>query len=428
MAEPRDVFIVCNNTDAVGGLQRWAHHLARLLAGRGHHVTLVGVTHAAERHDYEADGSYAVVTLHEQWRPPMMAWRPHSVRQRLNVAAYGRDLWRTRTLRQGAARLSELFAGASPGGVVIAAQVWAMEWVRAADTTGLKVIGMTHESYEATRQSSRYPRVRELFAHCDRLLALTAEDADAWARDGMTNVGHMPNPLHVTPRRLPSLDAPIVACVGRLSAEKGVDLLLEAWARVASRYPGWLLRVYGAGPEEDELRRQAASIPEIATSVEFRGVVSDVETAFAGSSIFVLPSRAEGFPMSVLEAMAYGLPTVAFDCAPGVRALLTDGQDGLLVPPGDTAALAAALGRLIRDDALRRAMGARARASVERYRPDAVLDRWERLFTLLHRTVPIVSEPIPETSFADQEFTGPWRRIRRSSTGVRAGDASEVDS
>ncbi|MBX6769673.1 MAG: glycosyltransferase, partial [Actinomadura rubrobrunea] len=323
---------------------------------------------------------------------------------------------------------SELFAGARPGGVVIAAQVWAMEWVRAADTTGLKVIGMTHESYEATRRSSRYARVKELYADCDRMLALTAEDADAWARDGMTNAGHMPNPLHVTPRRLSTLDAPIVASVGRLATEKGVDLLLEAWARVASRQPGWLLRVYGSGPQEDELRRQAASLPEIATSVEFRGVVADVETALADSSIFVLPSRAEGFPMSVLEAMAYGLPTVAFDCAPGVRALVADGRDGLLVPPGDTAALAAALERLIEDDALRRAMGARARASVARYRPDVVLDRWERLFTRLHRGESAVSEPNADETISDRRFERPWPSSRRSTTAIPAAGAAEDDS
>jgi glycosyltransferase involved in cell wall biosynthesis len=164
-----------------------------------------------------------------------------------------------------------------------------------------------------------------------------------------------------------------------------VDLALEAWAQVSPRHPDWRLRVYGSGPLEDRLRRLAGSW-EISEVVEFHGATHDIETALAESSIFALPSREEGFPMSVLEAMAYGLPTVAFDCAPGVRELLTDGHDALLIWPGDTVGFAAALDRLIRDEDFRHELGGHARESVRRFDPELVLDRWEHLFSLLdHR-------------------------------------------
>jgi glycosyltransferase involved in cell wall biosynthesis len=385
MAARRDVFIVCNNADEMGGLQRWAHHMARLLAGRGDRVTLVGITSGPEPYHHGRDGSYAVEVLHREWRAPVLAWRPGRPLQRLNAVARGRELRRAAAQRRGAARLSELFAAAGPGAVVIVAQVWAMEWVRLADTAGLRVVAMSHESYQATRRSTRYRRVKEYYADADRMLALTAEDADAWARDGMTNADHIPNPLHVTPTVHPTLDLPVVACVGRLSYEKGTDLMLEAWRRVSARHPEWRLHIYGGGPDEADLRAQAAGM---AGSVEFRGVVADVEEALVEASVFALPSRAEGFPMSVLEAMAYGLPTVAFDCAPGVRTLIEDDRDGIVVRPGDTVAFAAALERLIDDPGLRRALGAEARASVLRFHPDAVLARWDRLFDLLHREMP----------------------------------------
>ncbi|WP_149264437.1 glycosyltransferase [Actinomadura sp. K4S16] len=395
MAAPRDVFIVCNNADDMGGLQRWAHHMARLLAGRGDRVTLVGITRGPEPYHHGRDGSYAVEVLHGEWRPPVMAWRPRKALRRLDPVARARDLWRTAVQRRGAARLSELFAAARPGAVVIAAQVWAMEWVRLADTSGLRVVAMSHESYQATRASSRYRRVKEHYPWADRMLVLTAEDADAWARDGMTNVDHIPNALHVTPGVHPTLDLPVVACVGRLSYEKGVDLMLEAWERVAGRHPGWRLHIYGTGPDEADLRAQADAAG-LSRSVEFRGAVSDVEEALVEASVFALPSRAEGFPMSVLEAMAYGLPTVAFDCAPGVRVLIEDGRDGLLAGPGDIAAFAAELDRLIEDPDLRRALGAEARASVLRFQPATVLARWDRLFDLLHRELPATApEPAP---------------------------------
>ncbi|WP_433187178.1 glycosyltransferase [Actinoallomurus sp. CA-150999] len=372
MAEARDVFIVCNNVEELGGLQRWAHDIGRMFADRGHRVHLVGITHADRPHDYGHDLPYTVTVLHDRDLPPASG----------PVGTLRRELRHRLMVRRGAARLSALFRAARPGGVVIAAQVWAMEWVARADTARMPVIGMSHESYEATRRSSRYERVKRHFAGTDLLLALTDADADAWAFDDMSTAGAMPNPLHVVPRSVSPRTEPVVVRHGRLAFEKGQDMLLEAWAEIAPRHPSWRLRLYGSGPDEDALRRQAAEAG-VSDSVEFAGPTSDIETALTGASIFALPSREEGFPMSVIEAMAYGLPTVAFDCAPGIRELLTDGHDGLIVAPGNTTEFAAALDRLIRDAALRDSLAEAARESVRRYEPDTVLDRWERQFALV---------------------------------------------
>lgn len=366
MPEPRDIFIVCNNIDELGGLQRWAHDIGRLFAARGHRVHLIGITHTDRPHDYGQDPPYATTVLHER-RPRMRHAR--RLRHRLMV-------------RRGATRLSRLLRTARPGGVIIAAQVWAMEWVARADTAGMLVIGMSHESYEATRRSSRYRRVKRYFADADLLLALTRADADAWAAGGMSNVGSMPNPLHITPVATSPRTERVVVRLGRLAFEKGQDMLLEAWAEVAPHHPSWRLRLYGSGPDETALHRQATELG-IADSVEFAGATSDIETALTGASIFALSSREEGFPMSIMEAMVYGLPTVAFDCAPGVRELLTEGRDGIIVVPGNTTEFAAALGRLISDADLRDTLGETARKSVRRHDPATIVDRWEKQFTIL---------------------------------------------
>lgn len=384
MADARDVFIVCNNIEELGGVQRWAHHLAGLLTGRGHRVRLIGIRRPPDPHDLGGTPPYGTEVLHRRWDLPAMRWRPARPLDHLDLPARLRDRRRAAAVRWGATRLSELFAGSRPGGVVIVAQIWAMEWVRSADTRGLKVIGMSHESYRASRRSSRHARIMEDYAEADRLLALTAEDADAWARAGMTNADHLPNPLHVTPRAPAEPPDRAVMCAGRLSREKGVDMALRAWALVSPRHPEWRLRLYGSGAQERALRRLAVALG-IAPSVEFRGVTGDIEGALARSAVFALPSREEGFPMSVMEAMAHGLPTVAFDCAPGVRELLTHETDALLVRPGDIPAFGAALDLLMDDADLRARLGAAARESVLRFHPDGVLDRWERLFDLLNR-------------------------------------------
>ncbi len=117
--------------------------------------------------------------------------------------------------------------------------------------------------------------------------------------------------------------------------------------------------------------------------MEFAGRTDDVPGALAGAAVFALSSRGEGFPISLMEAMACGVPCVAFDCAPGVREIIRDGEDGLLAPTGNTTALARQLGRLMDDQELRDTMGERARTAITRYSPDRVTAHWEDLFGLL---------------------------------------------
>jgi len=381
VAESRDIFIVCNSIEELGGLAQWAHDIARLFTARGHHVHLIGITAPAAFRDYGTDLPYRTSRMLDFHLSIIK--RPTGLR-RLNLAAELRARWYERLMRRVGQQLTEIFRAARPGGVIIVAQIWAMEWVAHADTAGLKVIGMGHESYDASRRSSRYARVKRFYADVDRFLVLTEEDADAWARDGMSNVGAMPNPLLVTPKTLPTLDEPVVVTLRRLAHDKGIDMLLEAWAQVAPHYPEWRLHVYGSGPDEAALRQQAQDLGLDDTAI-FRGLTTDIDHALSSASVYALPSREEGFPIAVMEAMAYGLPTVAFDCAPGIRELIDDEVNGLLVNPGNVVGFATALERLMKDRDLRIRLGRHGREAVRRYAPEVIIDRWEELFALLYR-------------------------------------------
>jgi glycosyltransferase involved in cell wall biosynthesis len=161
-------------------------------------------------------------------------------------------------------------------------------------------------------------------------------------------------------------------------------MLLEAWSTVKPQYPGWDLHVYGAGPDEAMLRRQARDLDLDDTAI-FKGLTTNIDAALASGSIFALPSRDEGFPIAMMEAMAYRMPVVAFDCAPGIRELVEDDVSGLVVNRGNVPAFAAALERLIKDRDLRGRLGQAAQLSVGRFLPDTIVDRWEALFDLLER-------------------------------------------
>lgn len=369
----RDLFLICNNFEVLGGVQTWVHYMARLFGSRGHRVHVIGVTHPKRARHHVGDFPYPTTVLHKRF--PDGDWRLRG----LDRLKRGPRRLRAERLR-GSERLADLLSTAGPDSVAIVAEVWGMEWVQRAAPAHLKVVGMVHESHAACHLAGRHARVLRHFADVDRMLTLTKADADAFARDGLANVEHIPNALHVVPREYAELSAPVVVRLGRLDYDKGQDMLLDAWARLAR--PDWTLRIYGSGKEEASLHAQTAELG-LTASVEWPGATSDIETALCGGSIFALTSREEGFPLAIVEAMAYGLPIVAFDCAPGITELVTDGVDGIVVPAGNTAAFADALRRLMDDEELRRAMGRAARASVQRFAPHLVADRWEELFALL---------------------------------------------
>lgn len=380
----RDIFLVSNSVDELGGVTTWSHQMAREFSDRGHRVHVVGIAPVAEeiRQRLPADLPYATTTLYDA--TPPAARRLHGFKGRINAPERRRQSARRAKMRAKAEQLGELLRAARPGAVVIVTQVWAMEWVALADTKGCSVIGMSHESFDASQKSTRGQRVRRNYREVDRLLVLTPEDADLWIRAGMENVSSMPNPLPFMPASPAPRTEKVVASVGRLAFEKGVDLLLDAWADAAPLHPEWVLRIYGAGVEEASLRLHAAGLG-VENSVEWMGSTDDVLGALSGASVFAQASRAEGFPITLLEAMAAGVPVAAFDCAPGVREIVEHGEDGLLARLGNTMELAGHLDRLMSDRALRDRLGDTAFRRVQRYSSTEITDRWEELFSFLER-------------------------------------------
>ena len=171
----------------------------------------------------------------------------------------------------------------------------------------------------------------------------------------------------------------IVTTVANLRAEKGHEVLIDAAARVRRVHPDVRFQLVGEGPMRTARERQAHE-RGISDNVLFLGHREDVPQLLGGSDLFVLPSRTEAFPNGLVEGMAAGLPSIASDVG-GIPELLQHGRNGLLVPPGDADALAAAIIRLIDNDAEATALGAAARATVEvRYSFDRMVASFEDLY------------------------------------------------
>lgn len=222
----------------------------------------------------------------------------------------------------------------------------------------------------------------DVVARFDRFVVLTHEDSRYWGNQ--PHIVVIPNAQTFACDAPAPLEAKTVVAVGRLTYQKGFDLLLQAWAEVCRRVSGWQLAIVGDGELRSALSAQAESLG-LAGCVTFVPATKDVVAVYRDASVLAMSSRYEGFGMVLLEAQTAGLPVVSFACKCGPSEIVNDGVDGYLVPPGDVDAMADRLVRLMQDGALRRRMGARAFANAARFSIDAVMKQWIALFDNLKR-------------------------------------------
>ncbi|HEV8025092.1 MAG TPA: glycosyltransferase [Candidatus Nanopelagicales bacterium] len=363
------VLVCANNIDELGGAQRVVHVLADGLQRREHQVTAVGITPYKPAHSMPGDFERRVL-MPEVW--PKKSPQTERTRANLRKTAVAQMLELVRSI------------GDEPG-VIITAQVWSMEIV--ADALAMltpqvrerwKVIGQYHGSFAAAASGRDLARIVRSYREASVFTALSYEDGAAFTRAGLRNVRSMANPLAFWPPEPARRPGPerVLTYLGRLSPEKGVDLLIDAWSLLADRYPQWRLRIVGDGPLATELREQAAMLAG-AERIDWQDPTSDPASVLLDSDLVAVPSRTEGLPLVVAEAQACGVAVVATDCSSGVRQLI--GTWGRLAPREDSRALAGVLDAAMGDEQWRMDSGKRARQEMERYRLDAVLDSWEQL-------------------------------------------------
>lgn len=221
---------------------------------------------------------------------------------------------------------------------------------------------------------------RKVLLKYDRFVCLTEEDRQNWGN--VDNLVVIPNFIKSLAEVPAQLKQKSMIAVGRLSYQKGYDELLKAWQKVAVKHPDWTLKIYGDGEQKDELNALIAALG-LTHQVEIKKPINDIESAYLKSSALVLSSRYEGLPMVLLEAAAAGVPLIAFACQCGPRDVIENYQNGILIPEGDTDALADSIMQVIENDSFRFEMGKGAYKTAEKFLMPNVMLKWLDLFKQL---------------------------------------------
>ena len=214
----------------------------------------------------------------------------------------------------------------------------------------------------------------------DRFVVLTEKDKEAWVE--LDNVYVIPNPLSFILQNVSKLTEKRVIVVGRYCHEKGYDLLLKAWRIVQNSIADWRLEVYGEG-DRSQYDEMISSLNIDRHRCILHGRSSNIQDEFEKSSLAVCSSKFEGFGLVITEAMSCGLPVVSFDCPWGPRAIIQDGEDGLLVENGNVEKLAEALIMMIQHPEMRSKMAAKAIENVQRFSIEKIAEKWRSLFDSL---------------------------------------------
>ncbi len=169
-----------------------------------------------------------------------------------------------------------------------------------------------------------------------------------------------------------------ILCVGRLDSwkVKGIDIILDIWASISDKYPDWTLEIAGSGtPDSVALISDLANKKGIKNRYRLLGLVKNMKELYQETSIFALPSRIEGFPMVLMEAMSQGCPSVAFRIQGSTEEMVEEGS-GLVIEDGDVDGFRSGLSSLIESDVLREEMSKKAIHSVERFSQESFINHW----------------------------------------------------
>ncbi|RZQ33478.1 glycosyltransferase family 4 protein [Vibrio vulnificus] len=214
----------------------------------------------------------------------------------------------------------------------------------------------------------------------DSLVCLTEKDAKKFEKKGLKNTTVIENFIDATDGKKGKDCHSYKRCVsfGRLTEQKGFERIFDLWSKISKDFPEWKWDIYGEGELEQHLRIEL-SVRRISDSVTIRNFTTMVDREMETSSILLFPSRYEGFPLTLLEAMSCGLPCVSFDCDSGPSEIITNGENGYVVDDNDFSSFEIKLRELISQPSTLDNMSSKAIESVAKFGWNEIKRKWKHV-------------------------------------------------
>lgn len=249
----------------------------------------------------------------------------------------------------------------------------------------IKIIAQEHISFDGYGGDN--PMIanitrKYLYRKADVVTVLTSHDVPNYKKFGV-NVSVMPNPCSFTPiiENFHIRDKVILA-VGNLNRyhHKGLDNLINIMVSVFNQHPDWRLKIAGSGDKGMQYLVELAKEKNILNNIIFTGFMENISELMYNSSIFILPSRFEGLPMVLLEAMSQGMACIAYDCVTGPSDIINNYENGLLIEDQNKEKMRIGLLKLIEDEELRLKLSNQGIRSLDKFSISTITKRYETLF------------------------------------------------
>ena len=365
----------------VAGTERVMSDKINWLAERGHQIYLVS---------YEQGDHPISISLH-----PEVKFVDLNVRFfKLSNVPIIKKIWRYKQMKSILrSRLQQLVDSINPDDIVATTYSMKLLDVIAGLNTGARKIMESHTAcYSVGKEydfrsnplmklvGRIYDKYNYRHLHAlNMMIALTKGDKSDWSHY-IDNVKVIPNPLTYYPEKISEkISTHRILSVGRLNEQKGFDMLIDAFALIASKCPEWHVDIYGRGEDEKQLLSQIKD-KSLEDRISINMPIANIFEEYQKSDFFVLSSRYEGFGLVLAEAMSCGTPCVSFDCKYGPNEIIEDGVDGLLVKSDDVYELSQKMLWMITHEKKRLEMGRKARLSAFRFRKERVMLEWEQAY------------------------------------------------
>jgi glycosyltransferase involved in cell wall biosynthesis len=352
---PNIVFFIYNIA-AVGGTERVASIIINELARKNYNIHVLGLYGDPDKIFFPFEPSVKVTSLHIE------------------------NLKGVKKIVHSIGRIRAFVNSNHIDTFVTVESIMATYSVPALTMTGIKHVVWEHFNFKVDLGIPARSFARQLaLVFADKVVTLTARDVKFWEQGAWyrkAQLVNIPNPMFLEMRDVPETSSKTVISVGRLTAQKGFDLLIDAWHEISEEQRAeWKLLIIG----DKALLEKKITGYHLENSVDLIGATKEVFAYFEQASVYCLSSRFEGLPMVLLEAMAFRLPIVAFDCDTGPEELIETGKNGLLVEPGNVSGLAQSLASLMSNDSLRADMRTYQSKNIKLLSLPSIIQQWQKV-------------------------------------------------